>query len=233
MPSTAEAHEALRRLLRRQRIAALDVLFDALGTRSRMTVFRRLKEVGYRSSFTHNGRYYTLGDIPRFDAHGLWFYEEVGFSRFGTLKQTVAHVVPQAPEGSTHRELATLLRVRVQRPLRDLFHAAAIGRQGVEGLGEFVYVSADPTQADQQIARRLESLHERRRPALPPTETVLAVLAEALRASRVGVAPDLVARRLSARGMAVSREEVERVFEHYNLVGGKKNTSPPPIPSSP
>ncbi len=228
-----EAHEAVRRLLRRRRVAALDVLFEALGTRSRMTVFRRLREVGYRSSFTHSGRYYTLEEIPRFDAHGLWFYEDVGFSRFGTLKQTVARMVPEAPAGSTHSELASLLRVPVQRPLRDLFRSDVIGRQVVEGIGELVYVSADSRKADQQIAHRRESLQGSEVPALPPTETVLVILAEALRASRVGVTPDQLARRLSASGVVVSRHEVRRVFEHYNLLSGKKNRSLLPRPSSP
>jgi len=138
MSSTVEAHEVLRKLLGRRRVATLEVLFEALGTRSRMTVFRRLKEVGYRSSFTHRGRYYTLREIPRFDADGLWFYEGVGFSRFGTLKETVAQMVPEAQAGSTQSELTAVLRVPVQRPLHDLFRAEVLGRQVVEGVGELV-----------------------------------------------------------------------------------------------
>jgi hypothetical protein len=233
MLSTVKAHKVLGKLLRRHRIATLDILFDALDTRSRMTVFRRLKEVGYRSSFTHRGRYYTLEDVPHFDADGLWFYEGVGFSRFGTLKQTVAHMVPEASAGRKHSELATLLQVPVHRPLRDLFVADVIGRQVVEGLDEFVYVSAHQGEAAEQIACRIESLQAIEAVALPPTEIVLAILAEALQASRVGVTPDQLARRLSARGVAVSQEVVERVFGHYELLGGKKNSSPPRTPFSP
>ena len=29
--------------------------------------------IGYRTNYTHVGRYYTLADIPVFDDHGLWF----------------------------------------------------------------------------------------------------------------------------------------------------------------
>ena len=222
MGPKAEAHERLRAVLQRRRITTLNVLLDALGTPSRMTVYRRLSEIGYRSSFTHRGRYYTLVDVPRFDPQGLWFYEDVGFSRFGTLKQTVAELVPEAPEGRTHGELAALLRVRAHNPLLDLVESGALGRRGVEGVGEFVYVSADPTRADQQIARRLELLHERALQALPPDETVLAILVETLRASPLEVPPELVVRRLAARGVRVSQQEVERVFEHHGVVGGKK-----------
>lgn len=226
MSPRPEAHGVLRRLLRHRQIATLDVLFDALGTHSRMTVFRRLREIGYRSSFTHSGRYYTLGEIPRFDSHGLWFYENVGFSRIGTLKQTVAQMVPEAPAGRTHGELSALLRVPVQRPLRDLFRAEEIGRHVLEGIGEFVYVSSDPTQAERQISRRIQTLGVDEAPGLPPTETVLRILAAALRASRIGVTSKQLARRLSAQGLPISREDVERVFQHYGLSGGKKTSLP-------
>ncbi len=226
MPSTVKSHEALRELLGRRRIATLEVLFDALSTRSRMTVFRRLREVGYHSSFTHRGAYYTLEDIPRFDAQGLWFHGEVGFSRLGTLKETIAHLVPQAPAGNTQSELAALLRVRVHNTLLDLARAERIGREVVEGVGELLYVSSNATQGSEQVARRLESLQVSEPVTLPPTETVLAILSETLRTGRVQVAPERVARRLSARGLAVGREVVERVLEHYDVLGKKNHWSP-------
>lgn len=209
----------IARLLRIRRVAEMMTIQAQVGPRSRRSIFRDLKRLGYRTSFTHNGRYYTLEDIPRFDPQGLWFYEDVGFSRSGTLKQTAAELVPQAPEGRTHGELAVLLRVRVHNPLLDLVEAGVLGRRSVEGVGEFVYVSANPTQADRQIARRLELLYERALRTLPPDETVLAILAETVRVSRVEVPPELVVRRLATRGLRVSREEVERVFEHHDLLG--------------
>ena len=51
------ARESLRRLFRSTRVVELPALYEALGTQSRMTVFRRLREAGYRSSFTHAGRF--------------------------------------------------------------------------------------------------------------------------------------------------------------------------------
>ena len=96
-----------------------------------------------------------------------------------------------------------------------------------------VYVSPDPGRAEKQLARRIERLEVSEPPAWPPTDTVLAILAEALRASRLGVTPEELTGRLSARGTAVTQEQVERVFEHYGLTGGKKNGSPPPNSSGP
>ena len=78
-----------------------------------MTVFRRLRGIGYRSSYSHAGAYYTLADIPEFDEHDLWYFQHVGFSRHGTLKATARQLVETADDGRTHTELEQRLRVRV------------------------------------------------------------------------------------------------------------------------
>lgn len=87
-----ESKDALCKLFRRRMVADIEVLCRTIGTNSRMSVFRRLREVGYRTSFTHGGRYYTLQDVPRFDDSGLWFFKGVGFSLRRTLKETLVHL---------------------------------------------------------------------------------------------------------------------------------------------
>ncbi len=98
--------KALRNLFHRDHVAAMDDLFRALDTQCRMSVFRRLKEIGYRTSYTHCGRYYTLENIPKFDERGLWFYQDVGFSKSGTLKATLKTLVVEVGRpGSPMRSL--------------------------------------------------------------------------------------------------------------------------------
>lgn len=57
--------EPIRDLLRRTTIATMPQLKEALGTDVDMTVFRKLREIGYRTSYSDRGRYYTLEDTPR------------------------------------------------------------------------------------------------------------------------------------------------------------------------
>ena len=85
-----------------------------------MTAFRRLSELSYLSSYSHAGRYYTLPDIPQFDPDGLWLHGGVGFSRHGTLKDTVPVLVDRSESGVLHRELQRRLQVRVHNTLLDL-----------------------------------------------------------------------------------------------------------------
>jgi hypothetical protein len=214
------AHEALRQVFRRQPVALLDDLFAVLRTRSRMSVFRRLKEVGYLSSFTHTGRYYTLADTPRFDEKGLWFVDDVGFSRRGTLKDTVAVLVPDAPAGMTHGELEALLRVRVFNPLRELLDERRVGRRR---LGRTrLYVSPDRDRAATQLGRREEIVRGGEGVSPLPMALTLEVFVEAVRAGRVSIDAVTLAARLRSRGLQVTAEQVRRVCERYEIRLEKK-----------
>ena len=71
-------YRSLEHLFRRKPVASLDELRRTLHTTSRTTVFRALRTLGYRTSFSHAGSYYTLRDTPEFDAMGLWFWRDVG-----------------------------------------------------------------------------------------------------------------------------------------------------------
>ena len=177
MLMSEQARDRLWKLLRRRRVVALRDLCEAVGTQSRMTVFRRLREVGYRTSFTHRGQYYTLAELPEFDEWGLWFHGDIGFSQSGTLKETAAVQVEQASDGRTHGELSYLLRVRVHNPLLDLVHEGRIGREHYRG--QHLYVSANADRAAEQVRQRLEGDRILREPTV---EEIIEILGEALRA---------------------------------------------------
>ena len=134
MATPDEDRQALSRLFQRRKIADLDHLFAALDTRSRMTVFRRLSPMGYVSSYSHAGRYYTLRDIPVFDPDGLWQHAGVLFSRDGTLKKTVVRLVEEADAGQFHRELHVRLRLRVHNTLADLIAQQRLGREPLDAV---------------------------------------------------------------------------------------------------
>ena len=130
---------ALRALLEKHEIATLEELKQAAGTTSTMTVFRRLKELGYRTSYSHRGKFYTLADTPRFDDDGLWCSRSVWFSRFGNLLQTTRQFVEQAATGFTAAELRGRLHVEVKQSLLELVRQEQLRRERIGH--HFVYFS--------------------------------------------------------------------------------------------
>jgi len=60
----------LRKLLRSQKIATLPELKQALGTTVDTTVFRKLEELSYHSSYSHRGRWCDAFLLGRQNARG-------------------------------------------------------------------------------------------------------------------------------------------------------------------
>jgi hypothetical protein len=214
--SPEHSRRALRTLFRRQPIVELPLLLRTLQTESPMSVFRRLSALGYLSSYNHNGRYYTLDDVPEFDINGLWHFQGVFFSKQGTLKATSAHLIEVSEAGHTHGELEGVLRVRVHNTLLDLVRNKRIGRELLRGL--FVYVSANAARAVSQISCRQErgGVVEESVP-VASRASVVEILLEIIHGAQVVSDPADVHARLMARGVPVTWSQVEGVFQDHGL----------------
>lgn len=209
----------LESFFRHRLIARLGELQRTLDVSGR-TVFRVLGRMGYLSSYSHAGRYYTLARIPSFDADGLWAHSGVLFSSHGTLRNTVVHLVDKAPAGHTHAELQDRLRLRVYDTLHDLVAAREIACADIEQV--YLYVSAEPKRAKAQIAGRRRLIAEPSQPGPLPDAAVIEVLLAVIHSPK----PDIggVAALMRAQGKAITPEQIEAVWAHYEL-GKKKPAS--------
>jgi len=144
--------EALRSWFQRQKIASLDELKHAADTAAAMTVFRKLKALGYQTSYSHQGKYYTLADIPEYDDRGLWCYRAARFSRDGSLLATAQRFVEEARMGITASELRDMLQVEAKQSLLHLYRKKRVNREQIGG--RYVYLSQDSgVGLNQKLAR--------------------------------------------------------------------------------
>jgi hypothetical protein len=142
----------LVRLLKRHKIATSRELKQALGTEVDSTLFRKLKELSYRTSYSHRGSYYTLDEIARFDDQGLWSFRSVWFSTHGTLLSTVEALVEESGAGYYANELEKVLHVAVKVPLLKLVRDARLAREDV--LDRYLYLSSYAGTRKHQLAAR-------------------------------------------------------------------------------
>lgn len=203
-------------LFRKTPVMSMPEIEQALASRSRRSrrsLFRDLSSIGYFSSYSHTGRYYTLRSVPDFDTDGLWHYQGIGFSRDGTLKSTVCRLVEVSDSGRTQHELQLRLGVRVHNPLLELVERKKLGREPIDG--EYLYVAAKRAQAAAQLERRRDL--QAAQPVVAPSLEV-EVLLEVIHGVRLPE-PDAakLAARLAARGIRASVAEVAAVLEHHGL----------------
>lgn len=160
MASERFSAQSIASLLRRQLIATMDELKEALGTRVDMTVFRKLRGLPYLSSYSHGGRYYTLREVAHFDERGLWTCRQAHFSQFGSLIETVERFVNRAARGYVASELTAELQVEAKEPLLKLVRLRRLVREAIAGL--YVYCSADPARRRQQLVAREQPIEHGR-----------------------------------------------------------------------
>jgi hypothetical protein len=178
MRPTEFSADAIAELLRKQKIATPGELMQALGSNGRRTVFRKLRELAYRTSYSHRGRYYTLDELAQFDEQGVWAYRDVWFSVHGTLLSTCASMVNSAECGHYVEELDNLLHVGTKDALRKLATDGRVSRERLAG--RFLYCTAEAGCRRQQLPAR-RALLSRPDVARPMPEA--AVMPDDLRAA--------------------------------------------------
>lgn len=169
---TTASEVRLRTAFRQRPVMTLEEIRQVLGGKSKSTALAALRALGYRTSYNHNSRYYTLAGTCSFDQWGLWSHKGVRFSREGKLTATVGRLVAEAEAGWTRRELEELLGTKIQPVLTTLRKKGEIAR---EKIGP-VYVYVAPETAAAQLEARRERLAAVQQRSEVPLEVVVAVL---------------------------------------------------------
>lgn len=204
-----DARERGTSFLRLRKIATLAELVLHLHCSAR-TAQRRLAECKAMHSYNHNGRYYTLPQIPRFDPHGLWRHRGVFFSRYGNLPETFVQLVRNSQAGLTAAEAGALLGLRPSSFLWSLRDHPAVQREKHQGL--YVYLASEPGLRTQQQRQRSQGVETIRPPT--PAEAI-AILVEKIKHPALTVAA--LSRRLREQNLHVEPERIDAFFTRHGL----------------
>lgn len=150
--------QAIRHFFDEHKIATLDQLREALGNPSRPTVFRKLGELQYLSSYSHRGKFYTLKSIARFTSQGIWNFRSVWFSRFGNLLQTCQALVHDSDAGYSAAELKDIVQVKTKHALFQLVKDNLLYRESFDSV--YVYFSTQRDVARRQVKARRTILQQ-------------------------------------------------------------------------
>ena len=184
------------------------------------SVRRFLADVGYFSSFTHNGGWYTLRSIPRFDSDGIWFHSDIGFSRAGSLTNTLVDLTRRSTAGMTAEQLGAKLRRRCHSVLVQLLRQGKLQRQKIGR--SHVYLAADPHISTVQ-RQTIEGLSA----AQLPAEIAVLIFAEFIRNPEASI-EQLAAAVSRDRGITIHTAQIERLFDRHGLKKTIRTGAPEP-----
>lgn len=208
--------EHLRRLFVQQPCRTMDELVRAL-VYSAISVRRFLKQVGYFSSFTHNSKWYTLRSIPLFDKYGLWFYENIGFSKHGNLIKTIRYFIDKSPHGLSAQQLSERLRVPCHAVLSQRYKRGALDR--FKSPQNFVYLAIDEARRHQQLTR-LQAAAQRVEIEVPAPASLTAqaavyVLVEFIKHPQASV--EDLSRAVAKKQVLAPPDAIAQFFEEQQL----------------
>lgn len=172
---------------------------------------RYLTILGYHRSFSHNGKWYTLLNTPQFGHDGLWFSNDIGFSKVGNLNNTLVRLVDRCPEGITAEALGDKLRCRCHSVLVQLCRHERLQRDKIGR--SFVYFSKVASIADKQrkaMANRTSTSE------LLPAEIAVLILVAFIRYPNLSY-EQLAMHIKRTRHVSIKAAQIERLFAQHGL----------------
>lgn len=184
------------------------------------SVRNRLKSWGALTSYNRNGRYYALSDVGKFDENGLWKHKGVFFSRYGTLKRTVRHLVGSSPAGLDAREIGRLVGLPARSFMTQLQKIPGLRREKHEK--RFVYYSDERDKYRSQRAQRVQE-SKRKEKELPSDTEAIFVLVD--RIKHPDSSFEQCAQRLRRRGRRVNISAVRNLLAYHGIEKKTQDTS--------
>ena len=129
MPKISEKRlKDVFRFLEDSKVFTLDKLLSVLSC-STPTARLKLKQWKAYTSYNKNSRYYAMPSVACFDENGMWHYENIFFSKYGNLRNTVIHLINNSSSGLNGKEIGELVRLPVRSFLNHFRNLAGIQRE--------------------------------------------------------------------------------------------------------
>lgn len=133
---------ALKRMFRKYKVLTLKQVAKEHDCSIR-TIQRQFAELDILRSYNKNSRYYTLPEIPTFNDYGIWCYQDILFSKYGDLRQTVRHAILSSENGLNGNEIGNIVQLLPRSFLHHFQKMEGIFREKHDGV--YIYFSNDLT----------------------------------------------------------------------------------------
>ena len=144
---------SLKEMFKKLKVLTLDQVSKSHDCSIR-TVQRQFAALEVLRSYNKNSRYYTLPTIPKFNAHGIWCYKNIFFSKYGDLRKTVKHLIIYSEHGLNGNEIGDIVNLLPRSFMHHCREMDDIFREKHQGV--YVYFSNDPEIYSKQRINRIQ-----------------------------------------------------------------------------
>jgi predicted transcriptional regulator len=205
----------LKELFKKNIVLDIDDLMKQTSS-SKITVFRNLKDIGYTTSYNHNGKYYTLLETAKFDESGIFDHKGILFFRHGGIQELVIKEIKSSEKGYTAEELRNKIRTRVSNQLHQFVSKGLIIRKKYADF--YVYYSIDDTTQQKQISNREKELKipsTKEESEISSEKKTIRILLEIIQNPKAQ--PYEIGKILRHEGLKISDSFIQNIFEKYDI----------------
>lgn len=205
----------LKELFKKNIVLDMDDLLRKTGS-SRTTILRRLKDIGYLTSYDHNGKYFALPEYLKFDESGLFEYKGIHFFKNGGLQELIINQINLSEKGYNAEELSSKIKTRAGNQLRLFTRKGIIIRKKYSDA--YIYFSVDETYQQKQISNRERELKISCTPEdinLSNEKITIRILQEVIK--NPNAEPHEIGKSLREGGFKITDSFITNIFEKYDI----------------
>ena len=126
MYSKAERLEYIKAFIKKNKAVTISEFFHHIPYCEK-TLRRDINDLNGITSYTHRGKFITLPNIPIFDNYGIWFYKDIGFTKYKNSLDLIIRSIDNS-EGITKEELEGILRIKISKQIQILLSQKRLNR---------------------------------------------------------------------------------------------------------
>ncbi len=189
----------------------LQELSRLLNVSSR-TIQRMTRPWNTIRSYDHNGRYFSLYKLAKFNSYGIWELGNIHFSKFGNLKNTLVSIISNSGQGMDASQIREVLGVDTRSFLFQYKDVSGVKREKLGG--HYVYFSSEHDQFLEQLSKRKQNLEDLEQPPLSGPDAI-SVLVETIKHPIFTV--EELSKHLHKLGTRIKQEAIQDFFEFYGI----------------
>ena len=184
------------------------------------TLRRRIKDKIVIRSYNHNGKFYTMPNLAKFNTYGIWTNPVANFSMYGNLYETIVFLIDKSSAGYSPGEISIILKIKPYDSLSKLLKQQRIRKTKVST--RIIYFSNKEDIYLKQLSERNDKIESPNKVHLLEKDVIISVLAEIILTNSLDI--KLLKKSLQRKNKDIRFGDIETVISCYGLKKKRPNS---------
>jgi len=219
MRDSEQRQQIAKNFIRSGKVQSFEQIFAQVNC-SEITLRRDILQIEAITSYTHQGRFVTLKDIPTFNEYGIWFFRGIGFTKYQNSLELIIQLINSSKEGFTREQLQEILKIQIFQQIQTLLRRNELHRVKVGK--NYIYLPEDLAKNKEKRLRLLKANNvEEYYDARVTASDLIALLKAVLIEKKVKIDVKSLGRFAKKFCLKIPLKKIEQLLLKYNITEKK------------